>query len=198
MKKSFRSQPFFRVNNQIRANSVRVLDEKGKQIGVMPLNNALKQAEVQELDLVEIAPHANPPVAKIIDYSKFLYQLKKKKKEEKKSTKTSETKEIRMKPFIDDHDLEIKLKKAKEFIMDGDKVRFVVRFPGRLITRKELGEVLLKKIIELMQEGAKVEKGMHMEGRQMVMMMVKVKHEGKHDDQESIKPEIETMEGGSV
>lgn len=170
-----RPQHFYRINGQIRAQNVRVLDEAGKQVGVMDLSLALVEAKNQELDLVEIAPMASPPVVKIIDYSKFLYQLKKKKQEEKRATKTSETKEIRLGPFIGEHDLTIKLKKAREFISDGDKVKFVVRFPGRTITKKDIGHALLKKVIELIQDIAKVEKDIHLEGKQMIMIMSKLK-----------------------
>lgn len=168
-------QSLYRINHQINAAQVRVLDDSGKQIDVMDIAKARAMAAESELDLVEIARNAVPPVVKLIDYRKFLYQLKKKKQEEKKSNKTSETKEIRMGPFIGAHDLEIKLKKAREFFEDGDKVRFVVRFPGRAITRKEIGEKVLKGIVETLKEAAKIEKEIHMEGRQMVMIMSRLK-----------------------
>ncbi|HRN95939.1 MAG TPA: translation initiation factor IF-3 [Candidatus Levybacteria bacterium] len=168
-------QPYFRINHQIRAKEVRLLDSEGKQIGVVSVDEARRLAVEQELDLVEIAPLATPPVAKIIDYSKFLYQLKKKKQEEKKKTVTSETKQIRMGPFIGNHDLEIKVRHAKEFLEDGDKVKFIVRFRGREFTKKELGENVLKKVIEMLAEVAKVERDPHMEGRQMVMMVSRLK-----------------------
>ena len=168
-------QPFYRINHQIRAKEVRLLDNTGKQIGVVSIDEARKLANEEELDLVEIAPMASPPVAKIIDYSKFLYQLKKKKQEEKKKAVTSETKQIRMGPFIGDHDLQIKVRHAKEFLEDGDKVKFIVRFRGREFTKKELGENVLKKVIESLQEVAKVEREPHMEGRQMVMIISRLK-----------------------
>ncbi len=168
-------QPFYRINHQIRAREVRLLDNTGKQIGVVSIDEARKLAHEEELDLVEIAPMASPPVAKIIDYSKFLYQLKKKKQEEKKKAVTSETKQIRMGPFIGDHDLQIKVRHAKEFLEDGDKVKFIVRFRGREFTKKELGENVLKKVIEMLQEVAKVEREPHMEGRQMVMIVSRLK-----------------------
>jgi translation initiation factor IF-3 len=168
-------QPFYRINNQIRAREVRLLDATGKQIDTVSIDVARKMSEEQELDLVEIAPQAQPPVVKLIDYSKFLYQLKKKKQEEKKKTVTSETKQIRLGPFIGAHDLEIKIKKAKDFIEDGDKVKFEVRFRGREFTKKELGEQVLLRVIESMQEVAKVEREPHMEGRQMVTVLSRLK-----------------------
>ena len=165
---------FYRKNEQIRANTIRVLDGEGNQIGVLSRYEAIKLAREKELDLVEIAPQADPPVARIIDYSKFLYQQKKKKKEEKRS-KGSETKQIRFGPFIDEHDLEIKLKKARDFFEDGNKVKFTIKFRGREITRKEMGADVLKGVIEKLSDIAKVERDIHMEGRQMVLMMTKGK-----------------------
>lgn len=168
-------QPFYRINHQIRAREVRLLDSKGEQIGVMSIEDARKLSDEQELDLVEVAPMAKPPVARLIDYSKFLYQLKKKKQEEKKKSVTSETKQIRMGPFIGDHDLEIKVRRAKDFLEDGDKVKFIVRFRGREFTKKELGENVLKKVITKLEEIAKVERDPHMEGRQMVTILSRIK-----------------------
>lgn len=141
----------------------------------MSIDEARKLSDEQELDLVEIAPMAKPPVARLIDYSKFLYQLKKKKQEEKKKSVTSETKQIRMGPFIGDHDLDIKVKRAKEFFDDGDKVKFEVRFRGREFTKKELGEQVLRKVITKLEDVAKVEREPHMEGRQMVTILSRLK-----------------------
>lgn len=168
-------QPFYRINHQIRAREVRLLNSTGEQIGVMSIEDARKLSDEQELDLVEVAPMAKPPVARLIDYSKFLYQLKKKKQEEKKKSVTSETKQIRMGPFIGDHDLEIKVRRAKDFLEDGDKVKFIVRFRGREFTKKELGENVLKKVITKLEEIAKVEREPHMEGRQMVTILSRLK-----------------------
>ena len=165
--------PFYRKNEQIRAQSVRLIDSEDKQIGVMSLTEAFEHAREQELDLVEIAPAAKPPVVKVIDYSKFLYYLSKKKKEEKKNTKTSQTKQLRFGPFIGEHDLEIKLKKAREFLEDGDKVKFAVKFAGRQITKKELGEQVLNRILADLDEVAKQEREMRMEGRQLVVIVTK-------------------------
>ncbi len=165
--------PFYKRNQQIRANEVRLIDNEDKQIGIMSLSEAFSMAREKELDLVEIAPQAKPPVVKIIDFSKFLYYLNKKKKEEKKNTKTSQTKQIRFGPFIGEHDLEIKLKKARAFLQDGDKVKFAVRFAGRQITKKELGGQVLKKVLLNLDDIAKQEKEMRMEGRQLVVILTK-------------------------
>lgn len=164
-----------RINNQITGLNFRVLDAEGKQIGIFDRYTALKMAEENGIDLVEISGNAVPPVVKLIDYNKFLYQLKKKKQEEKKKTSVSETKEIRMRPFIGDHDLDIKLSKAREFIQDGDKVRFVVKFSGREITKKNIGEELMKRIFHKLSDVAKIEREAHMEGRQLVSLISRLK-----------------------
>lgn len=166
---------FYRRNYQIKASEVRVIDDKAGLIGIMPLKEALFKADELGVDLVEIAPLAKPPVAKLIDFSKFLYQLKKKKQEEKKGAKRSETKQIRFGPYIGEHDLDIKVKKAKDFLTDGDKVKFAVRFTGRQMGRTDIGAGVLKTVIEKLGEIAKVEREMHMEGRQMIMMVTKNK-----------------------
>lgn len=170
---SFKQEVSYRINRQISSPTVRLLDADSKQIGIITLDEAFKLSDEQILDLVEIAPTAKPPVVKLIDYNKFLYQLKKKKQEEKKNVHQSETKQVQFGPFIDDHDLEIKLGRAREFIGDGDKVRFVVKFRGREMTKQNLGREVLNKVIEKMADIAKVDKEMHMEGRQMIMMMSK-------------------------
>lgn len=166
---------FYRVNNQITAANFRLLEETGKQIGIVSRQEALTRAQTDGLDLVEIAPNATPVVVKLIDYSKFLYQEKKKKQEEKKGSRASETKQIWSGPFIGDHDLEIKLKKAREFIEEGNKVKFMVKFSGRAITKKDLGEGVLKRVIDNLQDVAKIDREIHMEGRAMVVMLSKGK-----------------------
>lgn len=165
--------PFYRKNDQIRAKEVRLIDSEDKQVGVMGIEEARLKAQENNLDLVEVAPAAQPPVVKIIDFSKFLYQLNKKKKEEKKNSKTSQTKQIRFGPFIGEHDLEIKLKRAREFLAEGDKVKFAVKFAGRQITKKELGEKVLNEILERLEDVAKQEREMRMEGRQLVVIVTK-------------------------
>lgn len=169
----FKREVRYRINHEIASPTVRLLDDVGKQIGVVSILEARKLSEEQTLDLVEVAPLAKPPVVKLIDYNKFLYQLKKKIQEEKKHAHKSETKQVQFGPFIDGHDLEIKLSRAREFIGEGDKVRFVVKFRGREMTKQNLGRAVLNSVIEKMQDIAKVEKEMHMEGRQLVMVMSK-------------------------
>lgn len=146
-----------RINNQIKAKEVRLIDYDGTQLGIVPLEAALETARQRDLDLVEIAPNANPPVCKLLDYSKFKYELQKKEKEAKKKQKDSaiEVKDITMKVMIDSHDLQIKLKQMREFLQDGDKVRVRIRFRGRENMYPELGDKLANKIItELSDVGA--------------------------------------------
>jgi translation initiation factor IF-3 len=150
-----------------------LLDAENKQIGVMPLADAFKLSDEQTLDLVEISGQARPPVVKLIDYNKFLYQLKKKKQEEKKGAHVSETKQVQFGPFIDDHDLDIKLSRAREFIKDGDKVRFVIKFRGREMAKQDLGREVMNRVIITLSDIAKIEREIKMEGRQMVMVMSK-------------------------
>lgn len=162
---------FYRRNEQINALSLRVLDSEGKQVGVLSRFEALKKARDQGLDLVEIAPMAKPPVAKIIEFNKFVYQQEKKKREEKKKTKISETKEVRLSPFIDDHDLEVMVKRAKEFLLEGNKVRLVVKFIGRQIVHPEFGQETLKKVITALSDRSKVEREAHFEGKQLITLL---------------------------
>jgi len=170
---------FYRTNERIFAHTLRVLDSEGKQIGVLSKFEALKKAREQTLDLVEIAPKALPPVAKIIDFKKFLYQQEKKKREEKKKAKVSETKEVRLGPFMNDHDLDVMIRRGKEFLNDGDKVRLVLKFVGRQIVHPEFGQEVLKKVIVALSEGGKVEREGHFEGKQLIALLTPVKKKGK-------------------
>jgi translation initiation factor IF-3 len=161
----------YRINQRIFANELRVLDAEGKQVGVMNKNDALRMAQEQELDLVEIAPAAKPPVAKLIDYKKFLYQQDKKKREEKRKAKISDTKELRLGPFISENDLQVIIRRGREFIEDGDKVRLVVKFRGRQIVHPEFGKQILDKVIKALSDVSKVEREPHLEGKQMITVL---------------------------
>jgi translation initiation factor IF-3 len=165
------NKKFYRVNERIFAHTLRVLDFEGKQIGVLSKFEALNKAKQQELDLVEIAPAATPPVAKIIDFKKFLYQEEKKKREEKKKTKSSETKEVRLGPFMSENDLMVMVKRAREFLTDGNKVRFVVFFSGRQITHPEFGHKVLDNALAQIADISKVERDRHLEGRKLITIV---------------------------
>ena len=158
-----------RTNHMIRVPEVRLVGENVEP-GVYQTPEALKIAKDLELDLVEISPGANPPVCKIIDYNKFLYDEKKKKKEMKAKSKSSEVKEIRFTPNTDDHDFEFKVKHAEKFLLDGDKVKAHVQFKGRAIMFKERGELLLLKFADRLKEVGALEGMPKMEGKRMLVM----------------------------
>jgi translation initiation factor IF-3 len=141
------------------------------EVGVYTLGQALTMANDQELDLVEISPNADPPVCRIVDYKKFLYEQKKKKKEQKANQSKSEVKEIRFGPNTDEHDFEFKLKHAENFLKDGHKVRAFVFFKGRSIVYKERGEVLLLQLAQRLTEIAKVEQMPKLEGKKMFLIL---------------------------
>jgi translation initiation factor IF-3 len=149
----------YRVNRQIRAKEVRLVDQDGKQIGIVPLQEALRIAEERGLDLVEVAPNANPPVCKLLDYGKFLYELKKKEKEARKKQRehSMEVKDINLSLRIDEHDLKVKLKHMREFLEDGDKVRVRIRFKGRENAHPELGDRLVNRIVEELSDCGQLE-----------------------------------------
>jgi translation initiation factor IF-3 len=156
-----------RTNNMIRVPNVRLVGEN-VTVGVYPTPEALKMASDQALDLVEISPNADPPVCKIIDYNKFLYEKKRKEKEMKAKSKASEVKEIRFTPNTDDHDFDFKAKHAEKFLKDGDKVKAYVQFKGRAIQFRERGELLLLKFAERLNEVGVLEGMPKMEGKRML------------------------------
>lgn len=160
-----------RINEQIRAKEVRIVGDEEIEAKVYPIFQALKMAEEREMDLVEISPNAEPPVCRIIDYSKFLYQLKKRQKEQKAKQVKVNVKEIRFGPQTDDHDYDFKLKHAKGFLEDGDKVKAYVFFKGRSILFKEQGEVLLLRFANDLEDYAKVDQMPVLEGKRMTIFL---------------------------
>ena len=159
-----------RINEQIRAKEVRIVGDD-KEPAVYPIAQALRMAEDREVDLVEISPNAQPPVCKLIDYSKFLYQLKKRQKEQKAKQVKVDVKEIRFGPQTDDHDYNFKLKHAIGFLQDGDKVKAYVFFKGRSILFKEQGEVLLLRFANDLEEYGKVDQMPVLEGKRMTIFL---------------------------
>ena len=160
------------INGQIRDKEVRVIAENGDQLGVMPVKEAMKLAQEAELDLVKIAPKAQPPVCKIIDYGKYRYELARKEKEAKKKQKTVEVKEVRISPNIDTNDLNTKVNNAKKFIAKGNKVKVTLRFRGREMAHQQIGMEVLNRVKDDLQELAVVESfPTKIEGRQMIMVL---------------------------
>ena len=161
------------INERIRAREVQVIDENGEKKGVMKLNEALNLAFEKKLDLVLVAPNAEPPVCKIMNYGKYKFEQAKKEKEAKTKQKTFELKEIRITPNIEQHDFEFKAKNARKFIEDGNKVKITVRFRGRELNYVKAGEDTLNKFVEYLSDIANVEKKPLLEGKNMFVILAK-------------------------
>lgn len=179
----------YRVNERIQAQELRVLDSENKQIGVLSKAEALAQAQEQGLDLVEIAPNAQPPVAKIVDFKKFLYQQDKKKREEKRKAKVTETKEVRLGPFMNEHDLDTMSTRAQSFLEDGDKVRVVVRFKGRQVTRPQFGFDVINRFAQKLDSISKVEREPKLEGKQMIAILAPERNKNAKEENQTSSSE---------
>ena len=159
------------INEQIRDREVRVIDSDGSQLGIMPSKKAMELAEQKNLDLVKIAPQAAPPVCKIIDYGKYRFEQSKREKEQRKNQRVVEIKEVRLSLNIDTHDFETKKNHALRFIAEGNKVKASIRFRGREMGHPELGQEIMKRFAEAMEEAANVERQPKLEGRTMLMFL---------------------------
>ncbi len=160
-----------RINEDIRVREVQLIDQQGKNRGIVPVAEALAIASETGLDLVEVAPNMDPPVCKILDYGKFKYQEQKKAAEARKKQKIVEIKEIKFRPMIDDHDYDVKMRSIRRFFEEGDKVKITLRFRGRELAHQELGTKLLERVRGDLSPMAKVEQEPKFEGRQMVMVL---------------------------
>ena len=160
------------MNEQIRSAQVRVIGENGEQLGVMSLDQGLQLARESDVDLVEVAPNADPPVARLLDYGKLRYLYSKKDRESKKGQKNTELKEVRFRPNIGIHDLNSKLRKVREFIDDGSKVKLTVRFRGREAVHQQLGLAVLKQVADELKDDVRLEKAPSMEGRALSMILI--------------------------
>jgi translation initiation factor IF-3 len=178
------TKKFYRLNQYITAPTVRVVDEQGKQIGILPISEALKKAAELNADLVEVAPSANPPVCKIIDFKKFKYLEAKKHQEEKRKSKKVEIKEVRLTPFIAKNDFDFRIKRAEEFLKEGNKVKISVKFHGRQLTRKEFGYELIAKAKEKLAFCSKLEGEPKFVGNQLEMLLSPLK-EQKHEQNQN-------------
>lgn len=159
------------MNHQIGAREVRLISPEGTQIGIVPLKKALQMAEEAGLDLVEVGPNANPPVCKIMDYGKFRYEKEKKAKLSRKKQKVSELKELNMRPKIDEHDYQVKLRSALRFLQEGNRVKVIVRFRGRELAFQERGQELLRRIIEDLKDVGRVEQDIKSEGSSLTVTL---------------------------
>lgn len=160
-----------RINENIKAKQVRLIDELGENRGVVSIKEALEIADEAGLDLIEISPQATPPVCKVLDFGKYKYEVQKRKNEAKKNQKVVNIKELKLRPAIDIHDYEVKLKQAKKFLSQGDKVKFTMRFKGRELSANNMGKEILDKIVEDLDLIGKVDSAPKLEGKQMSMMM---------------------------
>jgi len=160
-----------RVNTEIDARSIRLIDADGEMVGVVSLREGLDMAAEVGLDLVEVSPNADPPVCKILDFGKFKYEAQKKKNEARKKQKVIEVKEVKLRPNIDDNDYEVKMRAMRKFIAEGDKVKITLRFRGREMAHQHLGMAVLDRVREALDDITKVEQMPRMEGRQMVMVV---------------------------
>jgi len=165
------SQEDLRVNERIRISPVRLIDEEGEQVGIVATDEARDIAAEAGLDLVEVAPNSRPPVCRIMDYGKYKYEQARKAKEAKKKQHTVTVKEIKLRPKIEEHDYGFKMRHARRFLDDGDKVKFTLRFRGREMTHPELGERVLEKVKEDLGETIVVESDIRREGRTMTMLV---------------------------
>jgi translation initiation factor IF-3 len=161
----------FRSNGDIRVPNVRLIDDEGNNFGVISTSDALDRAADAGLDLVEVSPNVDPPVCKIMDFGKFKYEQQKKANEARKRQKIVELKEIKMRPGIDDHDYQTKMRNANKFLENEDKVKFTIRFRGREMAHQDLGRRVLERVQEELGDAVKLEAHPKMEGRQMVMIV---------------------------
>ncbi len=160
-----------KINKDIKAVQVRLIGQDGKQVGLVARDEALRMAELQKLDLVEISPNANPPVCKIVDYGKFRYQITKKERESRKGQQQAKLKEVKIKPNIDTHDLEVKIKRAREFIEKGNKVRVTCMFRGRELARPEIGIGVVKRIVQELEDISQTEMAPKQMGRNYSLVL---------------------------
>jgi translation initiation factor IF-3 len=172
-----------RVNDQIRISPVRLVDENNEQVGIVETEEAKKRATNAGLDLVEVAPNSQPPVCRVMDYGKWKYAQRKKEQKAKSHAKQAEIKGVRLRPKIDDHDLNTKLKKARDFLADGDKVQFTMLFRGREMAHRDIGQEQMQDICEELSDVAKVEAAPKMMGRRMTMTLTPDRKQKNPDKQ---------------
>jgi len=170
------SKDTMRINEEIRAREVRLTSATNEPLGIVQLRDALQMAVEQNLDLVEVAPTAKPPVCRIMDFGKFKYEQQKREKEVKKKQKVVTVKEVKLRPNIEDHDFEVKFKNAQRFLEDGDKVKVTIMFRGRELSHPELGRKVLDKMALQIKDIANIERGAKLEGKNMIMILAPKPH----------------------
>ena len=168
---SVRGEDGPRINEEIRVREVRLIDETGENRGIVSIQEALRIADDAGLDLIEISPQATPPVCKVLDFGKYKYEMQKRKAEAKKNQKIVETKELKLRPMIETHDYEVKVKQAKKFLAEGNKVKFTMRFKGRELSANDMGKNVLMRLVDDLENVAKIESEPKLEGKQMMMIV---------------------------
>ncbi|WP_242839661.1 translation initiation factor IF-3 [Desulfofundulus thermocisternus] len=182
------------MNEEIRAREVRVVDPSGNQLGIMPLREALRLAEEHQLDLVEIAPQARPPVCRLMDYGKYKYEQSKREKEARKKQRVINIKEVKLRPSIEEHDFQVKVRNAARFLKEGDKVKATIMFRGREIMHTQLGHQLLLRLAEQVKDLSIIERQPKLEGKNMVMILAPrqdIKPESKQESKQETRQEIQ-------
>ncbi|MHC1746016.1 MAG: translation initiation factor IF-3 [Negativicutes bacterium] len=170
------SKETLKINEEIRAREVRVVSDSNEQLGIMQTRDALRMAMEQQLDLVEVAPLAKPPVCRIMDFGKFKYEQQKRDKEAKKKQKVVTVKEVKLRPNIEDHDYDVKLKNAQRFLSDGDKVKVTIMFRGRELSHTELGRQVLVRMANELKDMVIIEREPKLEGKNMIMILAAKTH----------------------
>ncbi len=180
------SRESLRINEQIHIREVRVTSATGEQLGIMPTREALRMAEEQHLDLVEVAPKAKPPVCRIMDFGKYRYEQQKREKEAKKKQKVINIKEVKLRPNIEQHDFDVKLKNALRFVEEGNKVKVTIMFRGRELSHPELGKEVLSRVAAALGDAVSIERNAKLEGKNMTMIVApKVQKSSKKKSQKT-------------
>ncbi|MBD0305290.1 MAG: translation initiation factor IF-3 [Nitrospiraceae bacterium] len=163
--------PKLRVNREIRIREVRVIGPEGEQLGILPTPDAFRKAQELGYDLVEVAPNSQPPVCRIMDYGKYKYELQKKEHQSRRHQKSTQVKEIKLRPRTDKHDLDIKIRQIKEFLSDGNKTKVTVTFRGREMANQEMGRAMMNSVVEQLADAGSIEYAPRMEGRSLIMIV---------------------------
>ncbi|WP_294156857.1 translation initiation factor IF-3 [uncultured Selenomonas sp.] len=188
-----------RINEEIRIREVRVTSATGEQLGIMPTREALRMAEEQHLDLVEVAPKAKPPVCRIMDFGKYRYEQQKREKEARKKQKVITIKEVKLRPHIEQHDFDVKLKNAVKFLGEGNKVKVTIMFRGRELSHPELGKEVLGRVAETLGDSVTIERGAKLEGKNMTMIVApKVQKSSGKNKKQKQQQEAPATQGGNT
>jgi translation initiation factor IF-3 len=192
------SRDSLRINGEIRIREVRVTSATGEQLGIMPTREAQRLAEEQHLDLVEVAPKAKPPVCRIMDFGKYRYEQQKREKEARKKQKVITIKEVKLRPHIEQHDFDVKLKNAVKFLGEGNKVKVTIMFRGRELSHPELGKEVLARVADVLGDTVSIERGAKLEGRNMTMIVAPKAQKSSGKNKKKQQQEKPATQGGNT